>query len=188
MSDDRPRVPPHQYVIEHLPVLHVGSIPRFDADTWDLRVDGEVHAPRVLRYAEVRALPSIVITADFHCVETWSVLDCAWEGVSFSVIRDLVSPLPEACCVTFGCENDYTTSLTLEEVLAPDVLLAWGLNGADLEPAYGFPLRLVVPQKYAWKSAKWVRWIRFTEKKELGYWESRGYHDGADPWREERRG
>jgi len=185
-DDTHPRIPPNQQAINHLPALHTGSIPRFDPDTWDLRIEGEVRTARLLRYPEIRALPSVIDTSDFHCVETWSVLDCAWEGVRFSDLCDLVSPTERAHAVTFGCDGGYTTSLTLEEALEPDVLLAWGLNGKELDPAHGFPLRLVVPKKYAYKAAKWVRWITFTETKELGYWETRGYHDNADPWREER--
>jgi DMSO/TMAO reductase YedYZ molybdopterin-dependent catalytic subunit len=187
MPDTSRPLPPNQQAIEHLPVLHVGGLPPFDSATWELRLEGAVHTPRVLRYAEVRALPAVRSTSDFHCVEGWSVLDCTWEGVLVSALCDLVSPLPEARFVTIGCEGEYTTSLTLQDMLRPDVLLAWGLNGHDLTPGHGYPLRLVVPHKYVYKAAKWVRSLRFTEEKELGYWEARGYHDNADPWKEERR-
>jgi DMSO/TMAO reductase YedYZ molybdopterin-dependent catalytic subunit len=165
----------------------VGAIPSFDPATWDLRVEGAVERPRRLTYAEVRGLPLTASTSDFHCVEGWSVLNCAWEGVRVAVLCDLVTPLPEGRFVTVGCDGGYTTSLSIEDVLRPDVLLAWGVDGEELDPAHGFPLRLVVPHKYVYKAAKWVRWLRFTEEKELGYWEARGYHDNADPWREERR-
>ncbi len=184
--EEKPRVPPGQHAVDSLPVLHVGPVPRFDASTWDLRIEGEVRAPRRLSYQEVRALPAVIDTSDFHCVTGWSRLDCAWEGVRFSEICDLVSPTERAHFVTIGCEAGYTSSLSLGELLEGDVLLAWGLDGKELTPAHGFPLRLVVPQKYAYKSAKWVRWIRFTYQKEVGYWEARGYSDSADPWREER--
>jgi DMSO/TMAO reductase YedYZ molybdopterin-dependent catalytic subunit len=185
MPDD-PRLPPNQHAIGYLPVRSTSAVPAFDPESWDLRIEGEVITARRLTYPEVRALPSVIDISDFHCVETWSVLDCAWEGVRFSDLCDLVSPTERAHHVTVGCDGDYTTSLTLEEALEPDVLLAWGLNGKDLDPAHGFPLRLVVPKKYAYKAAKWVRRIEFTEAKEIGYWEARGYHDDADPWREER--
>jgi len=186
-EDTRPRVPPGQQVIEHFPVLHLGPVPRFDPTSWDLRVEGEVREPRRFTYQELRALPAVIDTSDFHCVEGWSLLDCAWEGVRFSDLCDLVSPTERARFVTIGCERDYTTSLPLPDMLEPDVLLAWGLDGRDLTPEHGFPLRLVVPRKYAYKAAKWVRWIRFTAEQELGYWEARGYSNSADPWREERR-
>ena len=180
------RIPPGQHEIGRLPTLHVGPVPRFDRARWDLRIEGEVRNPKRLTYDEVRALPSVICVSDFHCVESWSKLDCGWEGVRVSDLCDLVSPTERARFVTIGCENDYTTSLPLEDMLRPDVLLAWGLDGKELPPDKGFPLRLVVPHKYAYKSAKWVRWIRFAFEQELGYWEQRGYSDSADPWREER--
>ncbi len=185
--DEKPRLPPGQHVIDHLPVLHVGRVPQFDPNTWDLRIEGEVRNARRLSYDEVRALPSVIDVSDFHCVESWSRFDCAWEGVRFAEIADLVSPTERARFVTVGCDGGYTTSLSLEEMLQPDVLLAWGLDGKPLAPQHGFPLRLVAPKKYAYKSAKWVRSIRFTHEQELGYWEERGYSSSADPWREERR-
>ena len=184
---DKPRLPPGQHAIDRLPALHVGEVPTFDPETWDLRVEGEVRSPQRLTYAEVRALPPVVAVSDFHCVESWSRLDCAWEGVRFSEIIDLAAPTERARFVTIGCDGGYTTSLPLPELLEPDVLLAWALDGAPLRPQHGFPLRLVVPQKYAYKSAKWVRRICFTHDRELGYWEARGYSDSADPWHEERR-
>jgi len=187
MTDDTHRLPPGQRPIEHLPALHVGEVPPFDPRTWDLRIEGEVRTPRRLTYDELRALPSVIAISDFHCVEGWSRLNCAWEGVRFSEIADLVSPTQRARFVTIGCEAGYTTSLPLEEMLHPDVLLAWGLDGEELPPEKGFPLRLVVPHKYAYKSAKWVRLLRFTYDQELGYWETRGYSNTADPWRQERR-
>ena len=188
MPDTKPRLPPGQRLIDHLPVLHVGQIPRSSLKDWDLRIWGEVRSPRVLSYDELRALPSVIDTSDFHCVTSWSMFDYAWEGVRFSDLCDLVSPTERARFVTIGCDGGYTTDLPLDDLLHPDVLLAWGLDGKELAPEYGLPLRLVVPHKYAYKSAKWVRWIRFTYELELGYWEQRGYSDSADPWREERRG
>jgi len=194
-GDDTPRLPPGQHEIEHLPVLHVGSIPRVALADWDLRIEGEVREPKRLTYQELRALPSVIDVSDFHCVESWSLLDIAWQGVRFSDIAELAGPTERARFVTIGCDgssraesrDDYTTSLPIEDMMRPDVLLAWGMNGEDLDPEHGFPLRLVVPHKYAYKAAKWVRWIRFTYEQEVGYWEQRGYSNSADPWREERR-
>jgi DMSO/TMAO reductase YedYZ molybdopterin-dependent catalytic subunit len=184
---DTARLPPGQHEIEHFPVLHVGAVPRFDPETWDLRIEGEVRDPKRLSYRELRALPSVIDVSDFHCVEGWSLLDIAWQGVRFSDIADLVGPTERARFVIIGCEGGYATSLPIEDVVRPEVLLAWGMNGKDLAPEHGFPLRLVVPHRYAYKAAKWVRWIRFTYQQELGYWERRGYSNSADPWREERR-
>jgi len=185
---DKPKLPPGQRVIEHMPALHVGLVPPFDSETWELRVDGEVRQPRTLTYRELRALPSVIDMSDFHCVEGWSLLDLAWQGVRFADVADLVSPTDRARSVTIGCDGGYTTSLPLSDLMRPDVLLAWGIDGEDLAPEHGFPLRLVVPHKYAYKAAKWVRAITFAYEKELGYWEQRGYSDSADPWKEERSG
>lgn len=184
--DERPRLPPNQRAIERLPALHKGPVPGFDPATWELRVEGEVRQPRRFTYEEFRALTCVIDVSDFHCVEGWSRLDCAWEGIRFSDLCDLVGPAERARFVTIGCDDGYTTSLPLADLLRPDVLLAWGLDGKELTPEYGFPLRLVVPHKYAYKAAKWVRWIRCTYHQELGYWEQRGYSNSADPWQEER--
>ncbi len=186
MDTDKPRLPPGQHIIEELPTLHVGGVPPFDLKTWTLCLEGEVREPKTLTYQEFRALPSVIDVSDFHCVESWSLFDVAWEGVRFSDLADLVSPTEHARFVTIGCEGEYTTSLPLADLLRPDVLLAWGMNGKDLPPEKGFPLRLIVPHKYAYKAAKWVRWIRFTYEQETGYWEQRGYSNSADPWKEER--
>jgi DMSO/TMAO reductase YedYZ molybdopterin-dependent catalytic subunit len=186
MSDQR-RLPPGQHQIEHFPVLHVGSIPRVALAEWDLRIEGEVREPKRLTHQQLRALPSVIDLSDFHCVESWSLFDIAWQGVRFSDLADLAGPTDRARSVTIGCDGGYTTSLPIEDMMRPDVLLAWGMNGDDLSPEHGFPLRLVAPHKYAYKAAKWVRWIRFTYEEELGYWEQRGYSNSADPWREERR-
>jgi len=183
----RERIPPGQRPISELPVLHVGAVPAFDPAEWDLRVEGLVEAPLRLSYQEVRALPSVALRSDFHCVTSWSRLDNLWEGALVSVVIELARPRPEAAFVTVECDGGYSTSLLLAEITGEDVLLAWGLDGKELAPEHGYPLRLVAPKKYAYKSGKWVRRLRLTAQKELGYWEARGYSDGADPWKEERR-
>jgi DMSO/TMAO reductase YedYZ molybdopterin-dependent catalytic subunit len=185
--DEEPRLPPGQREIEELPALHVGEVPGFDPATWDLRIEGEIREPRRLLHDALRGLSSVIISSDFHCVEGWSRMDCAWEGIRFSDLCDLASPTERAQFVTVACDGGYTTSLPMEDMLEPDVMLAWGLDGEPLAPDYGFPLRLIVPHKYAYKCAKWVRAVRFIFEQELGYWEQRGYSDSADPWREERR-
>ena len=186
MSEGGRRVPPNQRITSEFPVLHVGPVPAFDPKTWDFRVEGLVGNTVRLGFDEFLRLPKVVSVSDFHCVTGWSRLDNRWEGVAFKTIADLVKPLKEAKFVTVVCEEAYTTSLPLEELLDDDVLLAFGFEGKRLEPVHGGPVRLVVPKKYAYKSAKWVRKLRFTREQELGFWEKRGYSNTADPWKEER--
>ena len=154
--------------------------PRIDTSTYLLTVDGEVGNPVELSWNNVLQLPRTVSVSDFHCVEGWSVLDCRWEGVRFKDLASLAKPKPTAQAVTFECVDNYTTSLFLSELEGDDVLLAYKLNGEDLEEGLGFPLRLIVPSKYAYKSALWVTRVRFTRGKELGFWERRGYSNDAD--------
>lgn len=186
MTETKPRVPPNQGVTSQFPVLYYGGAPRFDPKTWDFHVEGLVQNPIRLSYEEFLKLPKTVSVSDFHCVTGWSRLDNKWEGVLFKTICDLVKPLKEAKYVTIVCEGEYTTSLPLADLLDPDVTLAYRLDDKPLSPEHGGPLRLVVPKKYAYKSAKWVRKLRFTEKQKLGFWETRGYSNTADPWKEER--
>ena len=186
MGKEKERIPPNQRVTSKFPVLHEGPIPKFDPKSWDFVVEGLVKNPVRLTYEEFLKLPKVVSVSDFHCVTGWSKLDIKWEGVVFKTISDLVKPLKEAKFVTVVAEGDYTTSLPLEDLLDDDVLLAYRLDDKSLEPKHGGPLRLVVPKKYAYKSAKWVRKLRFTKEQELGYWEKRGYSNTADPWKEER--
>ena len=186
MSREKQRIPPNQRITSEFPVLHVGAIPKFDSKTWDFLVEGLVENPIRLTYEEFLKLPKTASISDFHCVTGWSKLDNKWEGVAFKTIAELVRPLREARYVTVAAEGDYTTSLPLEDLMGDDVLLAYRLDDKPLEPKHGGPLRLVVPEKYAYKSAKWVRKLRFTKKQELGYWEKREYSNTADPWKEER--
>ena len=160
--------------------------PRIDTSIYLLTVDGEVGNPVKLSWNNVLQLPRTVSVSDFHCVEGWSVLDCRWEGVRFKDLASLAKPKPTAQAVTFECVDNYTTSLFLSELEGDDVLLAYKLNGEDLEEGLGFPLRLIVPSKYAYKSALWVTRVRFTRGKELGFWERRGYSDSADVWKNDR--
>lgn len=153
---------------------------------WSLIVGGEVENPIRLNWDEFLRLPRVKSTSDFHCVEGWSVLKCAWEGMRFRTIVELVRPRPEAKAVTFECADGYSTPLTMEELSGDGVILAIKMNGRDLEKEIGRPMRLVVPQKYAYKSAMWIRGIRLTPKKEKGYWEKRGYSDTAEVWKDDR--
>ncbi len=139
-----------------------------------------------LKWNDVLDLPRTQSVSDFHCVEGWSVLDCKWEGVRFSDLEKVVKRKPTAQAATFECADSYTTSLFLSELEGDDVVLAYKLNGEALEEGLGFPLRLIVPSKYAYKSALWVTRINFTRGKELGFWERRGYSDSADVWKNDR--
>lgn len=192
MAPEDRELPPSQMPIKRLmrwgtdhPAI-TSKIPKIDLKTWTLTIEGEVEKTLKLTWDEIVKLPSTESVSDFHCVEGWSVLDCKWQGIGFKAILDLVKPKQSARSVTFECADGYTTSLTLKELSNDNVLLAYKLNSEQLEEGYGFPLRLVVPDKYAYKSALWLTHIRFTAKKELGYWEKRGYSDTADVWKNDR--
>ena len=180
------RVPPGQTLTDKFPVLSYGATPRFNPAKWDFRVFGLVEKELRFSYEEFRALPQTKQTSDFHCVTTWSRLDNLWEGVKVLDLMKLVGLKPQAHFVLIHCEQNYTANLPLDEFLDDDVILAHRHDGRDLPPDHGFPLRLVVPKLYAWKSAKWVRAVEFCEFDKRGFWEVRGYHNHADPWREER--
>ena len=180
------RVPPGNRLVKGWPVLHYGPIPEFDEATWDLRVFGHVANPFELTYAELKALGPQQVTADMHCVTGWTTLDNSWEGVPFRVLAERAEPDPAAAWVTAHCEYNYTSELSLQAMMDDDVLVAWAHGGEPLERQHGFPLRLVVPKRYAWKSAKWLRGLEFVDENVRGFWEVRGYHVHADPWREER--
>jgi len=186
------KLPPNQQAIGRIlrwGIDHPGiksTNPQLKLETYSLAVDGEVENPVVLNWADFMALPITVSVSDFHCVEGWSVLDCKWEGVHIREIEKLVKPKEVAKAVTFDCADSYTTSLFREELYGDDVLLAYKLNDEVLEEGLGFPLRLIVPNKYAYKSALWVVHLQFTRNKELGFWERRGYNDNADVWKNQR--
>ena len=183
---DRARVPPGQRVKRGWPVLHEGRIPRFDRSTWRLRVWGEVTRPIELGYDELRSLPNIETTSDFHCVTGWSKLDNRWTGVRVVDLLSRVEPTDPASHAVIHAEYGYTANLPLGVLHEPESILAWAHDGEDLAPKHGFPLRLVVPKLYAWKSVKWVRGIELLDHDSRGFWEVRGYHNRADPWRQER--
>jgi DMSO/TMAO reductase YedYZ molybdopterin-dependent catalytic subunit len=185
-------LPPSQIPIKRLlrwGVDHPGitrSNPRIDLKTYTLTIDGEVEKPLKLSWSEIAQLPRVESMSDFHCVEGWTVLNCKWEGIRFRDMINLARPKQRARFVTFECADGYMTSVSLSELLGDDVLLAYGLDGKPLEEGYGYPLRLVVPNKYGYKSALWLTRIRFTVAKEAGFWEKRGYSDSADVWKNDR--
>lgn len=182
------RIPPGQFVTEKFPVLHAGSVPRFDPRTWDFRVYGEVENPLRFTWDELRALPAANVLCDIHCVTTWSKLDTRWTGVSTRRLLEMAKPKPGAAFVVAECEENFTANVLLDDLQRDDVLAAYAYDGKDLDPQHGFPLRLMVPHRYFWKSAKWVRALKVTSQDEPGFWEVRGYHNSADFWGEERYG
>ncbi len=181
------RLPPGQYLTQKFPLLHYGTVPRTDLSTWDLRLFGLVGAPVTLSWEQFRALPRTKVTVDIHCVTRWSKLDTTWEGVPIRAILDLAGLPPTATHVIAHCEQGYTTNLPLSVLDDDDdVLLADTYDGAPLEPDHGGPLRLLVPKRYFWKSAKWLRGLEFLDHDQPGFWERYGYHNEADPWLEQR--
>jgi DMSO/TMAO reductase YedYZ molybdopterin-dependent catalytic subunit len=180
------RVPPGQYKTEKWPVLHYGSVPRVDLAKWTFRVFGLVEEPKELSWDEFRALPPVTITTDIHCVTAWSRLDVTFEGVRAKTVLDLAKVRPEAHFAMAHGEQGYETNVPLEYLLRDDALFAWKADGQDLTPDHGWPLRLVIPPLYFWKSAKWVRGIELMAKDRPGFWERNGYHMRGDPWTEER--
>jgi DMSO/TMAO reductase YedYZ molybdopterin-dependent catalytic subunit len=187
MSEElQQRIPPGQRVTGKLPILHVGSIPPFDRQRWDFKVWGLVENPVKLTYDEFQSLPGKEVLADIHCVTGWTKLDTRWKGVAPQELLRLARPKPEAAYVLVHCEGGYTTNLPLEALLDDDVVLAYGYEGEELPAEYGGPLRLVAPRRYFYKSGKWVRGLELLDKDRPGFWEQRGYHNDADPWKEER--
>ena len=183
---DPARLPPGQYLTEKWPVLHAGSVPTVDLATWDLSVFGEVEEPVRLTWEDLQALPSREITVDIHCVTRWSRFDTRFRGVHWSELEKLVRPKPSARFVLAHSEQGFTSNVPLEAIEAADALLAYEADGQPLTPDHGWPLRLVVPSRYFWKSAKWLRGLELRATDEPGFWERYGYHNDADYTREER--
>lgn len=180
------RLPPGQSLTQKFPVLHYGPTPGFDPATWDLRVFGEVEREMRWTWDEFQKLPTVKMTCDIHCVTRWSKFDTVWEGVRFSDFVKLFGVKPTAKYVIAHCENGFTTNTPIDLMYDDDVLLAYKFDGQYLEPDHGYPLRTLVPKRYFWKSAKWVRALEFSSVDKPGFWEQAGYHNEGDPWREER--
>jgi DMSO/TMAO reductase YedYZ molybdopterin-dependent catalytic subunit len=183
---DPNRVPPGQYLTEGFPVLTVGPNPDYDLSTWDFQVYGEVEDELQLSWDELQALPQKDLVTDIHCVTRWSKLDTAWRGVAVSDLLGRARVKPEGKFVMAYSDGGYTTNLPLEVVLDDDVLLAHTFDGKPLEHDHGGPLRLLVPKRYFWKSAKFVRKLEVMSEDRMGFWELNGYHNDADPWKEQR--
>ena len=179
-------MPPGQSLTLKWPVLHYGSVPRFDPATWDFRVNGLVDTPLKLSWKEFNALPKIQRKSDFHCVTRWSRFDNRWDGVAFRELLGRVHPKPEAAYVLVHAEQGYTANVPLADLDREEVLLATHHDGEPLTAEHGYPLRLIVPHLYAWKSVKWVRSLEFLDHDTPGFWEQNGYHMRGDPWKEQR--
>jgi DMSO/TMAO reductase YedYZ molybdopterin-dependent catalytic subunit len=178
--------PPGQRVVPLLPVQHIGELPDLRAERFRLELGGAVAAPRAFALAELEKLATTQLEADFHAGTGWSVLGLRWRGVRLADLLALAQPQSDARFVRFSDGGLYDASLTLAEALAPDVLVATQLGGEPLTPEHGAPVRLVAPAKYGYKSVKWLRNIEVRRDDGQGFWERRGAHPGADPWREER--
>jgi len=183
---DPARVPPGQYLTEKFPVLTVGPNPPYDLTTWDLRVFGEVEQELILTWDELMAMPQQDVVADIHCVTRWSKLDTAWRGVLVRDVLERAGVTPEGSFLMAYSDGGYTANMPLEVATDDDVLLAHAYDGKPLEHDHGAPLRLLVPKRYFWKSAKFLRRLEVMSADRMGFWELNGYHNDADPWREER--
>ena len=185
---DPSRLPPGQYLTEKWPVLDAGSVPRVDLATWDFRVFGEVEQPLRLSWDELKALPATEITIDIHCVTRWSRFDTGFRGVHWRELAPLVGPKPTARFVVAHAEQGFTSNVPLAAIEDEHALIAYEADGEPLAPEHGWPLRLVVPSTYFWKSAKWLRGLELLAADRPGFWERYGYHNDADYWKEQRYG
>jgi len=187
---DPARLPPGQYLTDKWPVLHAGSVPRYDRDLagWNFRVFGEVENPVTLSYDELGELPQTEVISDIHCVTRWSRFDAGFRGVHWRDLAALVRPKPTARVVVAHAEQGFTSNVPLAALEDDRAVVALEADGAPLTPDHGWPLRLVVPSRYFWKSAKWLRGLELRSTDQPGFWERYGYHNDADYWREERYG
>ena len=177
------RVPPGQTRTRKWPVLDAHGTPRVDLEAWEFTVGGLVERPQQWSLDAFLQLPPVRVLADFHCVTRWSRLDNVWGGVATRTVAELVGVKPEAKFVSVSAHDyGWTTNLPVEYFLAEDSLFAWSHDGQPIPPDHGGPVRLIVPQLYAWKSAKWVKGVRFLEEDHAGYWEEGGYHMRGNPW------
>jgi DMSO/TMAO reductase YedYZ molybdopterin-dependent catalytic subunit len=185
---DPARLPPGQYLTEKWPVLHAGSIAEYPPGLagWDFKVWGEVDTPVALTWAELNELPQVEVTQDIHCVTRWSRFDTVFAGVPWSALQELIGQRPSARYAVAHAEHGFTANVPAAFLEREGALLATHADGEPLTPEHGWPLRLVVPGKYFWKSAKWLRGIELLDHDQPGFWERYGYHNDADPWDEER--
>ncbi len=180
------RLPPGLSATIKWPVLHYGSVPSFNPQTWDFRIAGLVEKPVRLSWEEFNRLPQTEIVTDIHCVTRWSRFDNRWQGVLFTEVIKLATPKPEARFVLVHAEQGFTANVPLEDLMRPTTLFALKHDGEPLAAEHGYPLRLVLPHLYFWKSVKWVRGLELLPSDAPGFWEQNGYHMYGDPWKEER--
>jgi DMSO/TMAO reductase YedYZ molybdopterin-dependent catalytic subunit len=187
-ADQDAPLPPGQYIPRKLPVLHYGPIPAFHRQAWDLRICGatESGADSVWSWDDVSALPRCEVVADFHCVTRFTIPGNRWGGVAAAEVLRAAPPAGTVTHVMIWADYGYSANVRIGDFAAESSLLATHLDGTELTPEHGYPLRLVVPALYAWKSVKWVRAIEYLTRDRRGFWEERGYHNTADPWREQR--
>lgn len=180
------RLPPGQVLTERFPILHEGDVPVYDMDVWTLRVFGEVDREVLLSYKDIMAMPQTTVTSDIHCVTRWSRFDSSFTGVRFRDFMQAIGVSVRGAYVMLHGDNDYTANVALSDLDHDDVLLAHSFDGEPLTDKHGWPLRLIVPHLYFWKSVKWLRGFEFMNENKPGFWEQNGFHLNADPFREER--
>jgi DMSO/TMAO reductase YedYZ molybdopterin-dependent catalytic subunit len=185
---DPARLPPGQYLTEKWPVLHAGSVATYPPglDGWEFRVSGAVDNPGALTWAELNELPRVEVTQDIHCVTRWSRFDASFAGIPWTAVAELVRPRPAARFAIAQAEAGFTTNVPIEFLEREGAMLATHADGEPLTAEHGWPLRLIVPGKYFWKSAKWLRGIELRPDDQPGFWERLGYHNDADPFEEQR--
>lgn len=185
-SGNASRVPPGQYLTQDFPVLSAGPTPHVPLDRWSFTLE---HGGRLLgkwSWEEFLALPRTKVTVDIHCVTKWSKLDTVWEGISIDTLLAAAKTDAPGTHVMAWCDGGYTTNVPVADLVGGKSMVAFRYGDAPLAPDHGGPARLLVPHLYLWKSAKWVRGLRFLDKDEPGFWEMYGYHMYGDPWREQR--
>jgi DMSO/TMAO reductase YedYZ molybdopterin-dependent catalytic subunit len=185
---DPARLPPGQYFTEKWPVLHAGEVPDVDLDAWRLQITGEVEEPLTLTYDELRALPATEVTTDIHCVTRWSRFDAGFKGVHWRELAARCRPKPTANFAIAHAEHGFTANVPLSALEDEHALIVYEADGEPLTPEHGWPVRLVVPSRYFWKSAKWLTGIELSSVDKPGFWERYGYHNDADFWNEQRYG
>jgi DMSO/TMAO reductase YedYZ molybdopterin-dependent catalytic subunit len=184
--DGASRIPPGQYRTTDFPVLSAGPTPRTPLDRWSFAIEGLIGEPRTWSWDEFIALPAREWTVDISCVTKWTKLDMRWRGVSVDTLFEHVDLQPNAAFAIAHADGGYTTNLPIGDILNGQAFVAWEYDGKPLAPEHGGPARLVVPARYFWKSAKWVRGIRLIDQDVPGFWEGLGYHNRGDQWLEER--
>jgi len=185
---DPARLPPGQYFTEKWPVLHAGEVPDVDLATWTLEVTGEVEEPLTLTFEQLQELPGTAVTTDIHCVTRWSRFDARFKGVHWHELAKLCRPKPSARFAIAHAEQGFTANVPLSALEDENALVVYEADGEPLTPDHGWPVRLLIPTKYFWKSAKWLRGIELSAVDRPGFWERYGYHNDADFWQEQRYG